>query len=190
MIKIKHRINTIEELKQVPQEYGVELDIRYEADRLILHHDPFVTGEDFDQYLEHYKHRFIILNLKTEGIEEAVLKLMQKHNIDDYFMLDLSLPYLVKYANKGVKKMAVRYSEYEPIELAMSFKNKLDWLWLDCFTHLPLNMEQYQKLKQNFKLALVSPELQGHGLEQIENYKKQLKDMEIDAVCTKRPDLW
>ena len=81
MIKIVHRINTIGQLKTVPTEYGIELDIRYKDKGLILHHDPFINGNSFDEFLKHYHHRFIILNVKTEGVEEAVLGLMRKYNI-------------------------------------------------------------------------------------------------------------
>ena len=41
MIYINHRINTIEDLQQVPLINGVELDIRYHQNDLVLHHDPF-----------------------------------------------------------------------------------------------------------------------------------------------------
>jgi len=51
---IAHRINTIEELGKIPREYGVELDLRDFGDRLILQHDPFKDGEDFEEYLKHY----------------------------------------------------------------------------------------------------------------------------------------
>ena len=49
---IAHRINTIEELKKVPNEYGVELDLRDYGDKLILQHDPFTDGEKFEEYLK------------------------------------------------------------------------------------------------------------------------------------------
>ena len=38
---IAHRINTVEELKKIPTEYGVELDLRDRGERLILQHDPW-----------------------------------------------------------------------------------------------------------------------------------------------------
>lgn len=37
---IAHRINTIDELKIVPENLGVEVDLRDYGDRLILQHDP------------------------------------------------------------------------------------------------------------------------------------------------------
>jgi hypothetical protein len=49
---IAHRINTIEELKQIPKEYGVELDLRDFRDGLILQHDPFKdVSTGFEGYL-------------------------------------------------------------------------------------------------------------------------------------------
>lgn len=38
---IAHRINTIKQLKDVPYNYGVEIDLRPFNDLIILEHDPF-----------------------------------------------------------------------------------------------------------------------------------------------------
>lgn len=190
MLKIAHRINTIAQLKATPPEYGVELDLRPDGNKIIIHHDAFAQGEDLEEWLKHYHHSMIILNTKAEGMEERILALMEKHKIKDYFFLDLSLPFLIKYMRKGVSKLAVRFSEYEPIEFVMKFAGKVEWVWVDCFTHLPLNQSNYQELKKHFKLCLVSPELQGNDLGMIEKFKEQLRGMDIDAVCTKQPQLW
>lgn len=190
MIKIAHRINTIEQLKDIPGEYGIELDLRPDGEKIIIHHEPFQNGENFEEWLKYYHHSLIILNTKAEGMEESLIELMEKHQIENYFFLDLSLPYLIKYMKKGMSKIAVRFSEFEPLEFVMKFAGKIEWVWIDCFSDLPLNKENYGILKNHFKLCLVSPELQGHDVSKISDFKLQLKDMEIDAVCTKRPDLW
>lgn len=190
MLKIAHRVNTIEKLRTVPEEYGVELDIRYEGNNLILHHEPFTDGELFEDYLKAYKHKFIILNVKSEGIEEEVLRLIKKYSIEDYFFLDVTIPFIVKYIKKGEKRIAIRFSEYEPIEFVQKFKGLVDWVWVDCFNTLPLDNDSYEVLKKNFKLCLVSPELEGHSTDRINEFKKILADKKIDAVCTKRPELW
>jgi len=190
MLKIAHRINTVAQLEQVPTNYGIELDIRYHNNDLILHHDAFQKGELFEDLLKVYKHQLIILNTKSEGMEEAILTLLQKYNINNYFFLDLSLPYLVKYALKREKQIAVRFSEHEPIEFCLAFAGLVNWVWVDCFTDLPLNNSVYAKLKKHFKICIVSPELQGHEIGKIELFKQKITEMQIDAVCTKRPDLW
>lgn len=190
MLKIAHRINTIEQLQQVPFDQGVEIDLRPEGNKIILHHDAFSVGEDFEEWLKHYKHSLIILNTKSEGMEERILELMQKFQINDYFFLDLSLPFMIKYLNKGIRKIAMRFSEYEPIEFAMRFAGKAEWLWIDCFNDLPLNKDNYELLSKHFKLCIVSPELQGHSLDRINEFKLKLQGLNIDAVCTKKPELW
>lgn len=190
MLKIAHRINTAEQLKNLPHEYGVELDLRPDGNRIIIHHDAFAAGEDFEEWLQQYRHSFLILNTKAEGMEERLLSLMEKHGIEQYFFLDLSLPFLIRYMNKGVRKIAVRFSEYEPLEFVMKFAGKVDWVWVDCFSDLPLDQDNYILLKKHFKLCLVSPELQGYHTDRIHEFRIKLKGMEIDAVCTKRPELW
>jgi hypothetical protein len=72
MLYIQHRVNAIEQLRVTPTEYGVELDLRDRGDRLILQHDPFKDGEDFAEYLQHYRHSLMILNIKSERIEHRV----------------------------------------------------------------------------------------------------------------------
>lgn len=190
MLKIHHRINTILVLKSLKEAAATEIDLRYHKNEIILHHDPFFEGEKFEDFLKEFNMSFLILNIKSEGIEEEVLRLVKKYNVPDYFFLDTSIPFMIKYINKGWNKFAVRYSEYEPLELALKFKNKVEWVWVDCFNYLPLNEKSYLDLKKYFKIYLVSPELQGHSLERIEDFKYQIKDFKIDAVCTKRPDLW
>ena len=186
---IKHRINNKKQLR-INDVDGVELDLRYHNSDIILHHDPFQKGENFEEFLKIFSLNFIILNIKSEGIEEEVLRLLKKYNVPDYFFLDTSIPFMVKYINRGWTKFAVRFSEYEPLELALKFKDKAEWVWVDCFTHLPLTKESHTQLKKHFKICLVSPELQGYPNSMIKEFKKQIEGFEIDAVCTKYPDLW
>jgi hypothetical protein len=64
MLKIAHRINTISQLQNNHTEYGVELDLRPDGDRM----------------------------------------------------------------KKGVTKIAVRFSEFEPLEFVMKFSGKVEWV--------------------------------------------------------------
>lgn len=184
---IAHRVNTIEELKQIPFEYGVELDLRDYADKLVLQHDPFKDGEDFEEYLKHYNHGTMILNIKSERIEHKVLELIKKYNIKKYFFLDSSFPMIYLLSNNNEKNIALRFSEFEGIDTILNMKNKVEWIWVDCFSKLPITNENYTLLKaKGFKFCLVSPELQGQS-EKLEEYKEYLMESEIifDAICTK-----
>lgn len=180
MIIVAHRINTIEELKKVPTKYGVEIDIRSYCGKLILNHEPHVDGDLLEEYLKSYQHSFIIFNVKEAGIENEIIELAQKYNINNYFLLDVEYPFIYQATIKQkFKKIAIRYSEAEPIEFAEAHKNLLDWVWIDTNTKLPLNDEIYQKIKNsNLKMALVSPDRWGRP-EEIDQYKKELQIMNI-----------
>ena len=78
MILIKHRINSIKELKKTNQKYGVEIDVRSKKNRLFLNHDPFKDGVDFDIFLKNFKHDFLVVNVKEEGLELKKYSLIQK----------------------------------------------------------------------------------------------------------------
>ncbi len=191
---IAHRCNTIDSLKAVPSRYGVEVDVRSEREQLITHHDPFQRGTLFQDWIAEYRHGTLILNVKEEGLEQELISLMKSSGIEDYFFLDQSFPFLVKWAMLGERRCAARVSEYESIDTAMTLAGRIDWIWVDCFSRFPLDRKGASRLKNaGFRLCLVSPELQGRNADtEIPLMARTLDDLAIgaDAVCTKRPDLW
>jgi hypothetical protein len=194
MKRIAHRRNTLAELLATPNSYGVEVDIRSQGDTLVIHHDPFAVGEPFEPWFEAYAHGTLILNVKEEGLEARLISLMQKRNFTDYFFLDQSFPFLVKWSKLGERRCAVRVSEYESVTSALTLKGRVDWVWVDCFTEFPLNADDASALcDAGFKLCLVSPELQGRDAESAIPLLQALlveRGISAAAVCTKRPDLW
>ena len=191
---ISHRRNTISELKATPKNYGVEVDIRSRGEQLIIHHDPFEDGELFEDWIVAYQHGTLILNIKEEGLEARLINLMESHGIEDYFFLDQSFPFLVKLVKTGEHRCAIRVSEFEAIETALTLAGKVDWVWVDCFNYFPLSQKDAKRLKNaGFKLCFASPELQGRNADtEIPQLIKLLdqQDIEADAICTKRLDLW
>ena len=85
---IIHRINKINELLKIPKRYGVEVDLRAKGSKIILNHEPFASGDSFENYLELYKHGTVIVNIKEAGIEQTVIDLLNTSLIDKH-------PYLV-----------------------------------------------------------------------------------------------
>ena len=191
---ISHRRNTIGELNATPTRYGVEVDIRSRGEELIIHHDPFVPGESLDTWLASYRHGTLILNVKEEGLEGRLAALMQSYGLDDYFLLDQSFPFLIKWAEALQGRCAVRVSEFESAETALTLAGKANWVWVDCFTRFPLSGDDARRLKMaGFRLCLVSPELQGRDpFSEVPALRELLgaRGIEADAVCTKRPELW
>lgn len=185
---IAHRINQIEELRNLPSEYGVELDLRDSPEGMVyIQHNPFEKGESFEDYLREYHHGTMILNIKSEGIEWKILKLLEKYRIKKYFFLDSSFPMIFQMGKKGEKNIALRISEYEGLDTARNMAGKANWIWIDCFTKIPIDKKEYAELKAlGYQVCFVSPELEGRD-EDVAAYAKFLAEqgMLMDAVCTK-----
>ena len=186
---IAHRINTIEELKQLPTEYGVEIDLRDNLDgEIYLQHAPFILGDDFEEYLQNYKHGTMILNIKSERVEIKALELLKKYNIQNYFFLDSSFPMIKLLTDRGERNIALRYSELEGLENLKLMQGKCDWVWADCFTKFPLTEESYKTIKElGYKICFVSPELEGQE-DKISEYRKiaDAGKITFDAICAKK----
>lgn len=193
-----HRINTIAELANINHTYGVEVDLRDKPDGTIcLAHDPFISSspngpENFETFLQSYRHSFLILNIKSEGIEYKVLELLEKHNIQQYFFLDCSFPMIYRLSSRGVRRIAARFSEFESVETVLAIAHQIEWVWIDCFTKNPLTREIYDRFKSaGLKICFVSPELQNQGIETLTEYRDFFlkQEIKLDMVCTKHHNI-
>lgn len=195
MILIAHRRNTRALLAETPTDLGVEVDIRSQGTALVIHHDPFVAdAPGFEEWLSGYRHGTLILNVKEEGLEDRLLALMAERGIENFFFLDQSFPFLMRTARRGEKRCAVRISEFESVDTALSLAGQVEWVWVDCFTRFPLGHRDATRLQEaGLRLCLVSPELQGRtDPAEIEAMRNLLarEGIEADAVCTKVPEHW
>lgn len=189
---IKHRINTIHDLQEVPNKYGVEIDLRLYMGEVVLSHNPFEGGDKFKKWLDHFQHKTLILNVKEDGLEDFIVGMLSDRGISDYFFLDQPFPTLRKSLIASLPA-ALRLSEYEnPINLE---DLKPDWVWLDSFTGNWSYLERHSEWLRSgkVKLCVVSPELQGrlnaHEALSILDLMRKL-NLQIDAACTKFPDVW
>ncbi|MEA1844061.1 PI-PLC domain-containing protein [Agrobacterium tumefaciens] len=207
MIIIKHRQNNINDLNNIPNNYGIEVDLRNHGEEIVVIHDPFNDDAvTFNEWLQQYKHSFLIVNVKEEGLEPKLIPLLEKNNVKEYFILDESLPFIRKFSLSGLSKFAVRVSEIESPETALNLVSYLreygkgiDWVWLDSFTGNPLPQETLIALKAaGLKLCQVSPEL--HHVDTPNVWEGLIRDFlskwdnspakYIDMVCTKLPEVW
>lgn len=189
---IIHRVNKIETLQSVPKQYGVEIDVRGYGNRLLLSHDPIDDPESCDElegFLSQFHHDIIVFNMKEAGYEKQVTDLADKYSIDDYFLLDVEFPYIYRATRRdGFRKIAIRYSEAEPIEAVKAQMGEngplVDWVWIDTNTKLPLDQAVIRDLAP-FKTCLVCPERWGRPGD-IQTYIDKMKELKFkpDAVMT------
>ena len=192
---IAHRINTIKQLKLLDKKYGIEIDIRDDGKDLIIVHDPFKEGVKLKKFLKFYNHKIIIANIKSERIEDRVIKVFKENKISNYFFLDTSVPKIIELVKRKFKKIALRVSYYENISIAQKLKGKVNWIWFDTFRGLPKDLSELKYLKNNlnYKICLVCPKLHDEKNKINSNKIKLLKkNTLIDAICTKEKffDIW
>lgn len=193
MLIMRHRVNSSDQLKTIPSFQGVEIDLRSRKDQVILQHDPFKSGELFEDWLMTWNGQFLILNIKEEGLEERILENLQVHSIENYFFLDQSFPFMQKLIRSGNSRVAARASDIESVQTALS--SGATWCWLDSFSgNWDYLSDSLPRLKEaNIKTCLVSPELQRPNSEiELEELRYFISHSQllIDAVCTKSPGSW
>ncbi|HOI10178.1 MAG TPA: hypothetical protein PK313_06850 [Myxococcota bacterium] len=193
MIRIRHRVNAIDDLAALAPGIGAEIDLRSRGDRIVLNHDPFLDGDDLEAWLDRWAdgtpRGTLVLNPKEDGLEDRVRAALGARGVDDWFFLDLPVPTMVRLAcREGEPRVAVRASEWEPIEAARAFAGRAAWAWLDSFTGAPPPVDVARALAADFRVCLVSPELQRQPADRIDAFLHLAPH--LAAVCTKHPERW
>lgn len=186
----KHRINSLDGLASIPAGQGVELDFRVGGDAIVVAHDPFQSGVTMDEYLARLGDRPAILNVKCEGILDAVLESCKRHKVENFFFLGLGLSDTVKLIQAGETRVANYFSEYHHPEEPFAWAGKVDWLWMDCFGDYPSDADGWARLSEKFKLCVGSPELYGHPEARRDELTAIAQSRTFHAVCSKRESPW
>jgi len=188
---IAHRVNHLNEIIAADvfsTADGIEFDIRDTGGEIIVQHDPFLDGQLFTEFLKFCpSNKFYIVNIKSEGIEQRAIADLKAQGITQFFLLDCSIPMMIKLGKMGERRLAVRFSEYESLSTVEAMAPFVTWVWVDVFTQMPLTSFLETSIRNlGLKVCLVSPELQGQQ-EKLMDYKLLLakRGVSIDAVCSK-----
>jgi len=185
---IVHRVNKIKLLKNIHINYGVEIDVRDSGKTLVIQHDPFKKGLQLHKFLSSYKQKgLLLIDVKSEGIEYQILKILKKFKIRNFFFLNSTYPVIIELIKK--KKNFIRVSDFESFENIYRLKNNIKWIWLEIFNKMYLTKKQILYLKKKtINVCLVSPELHGGNVNDIFRIQKIIKNnkIQIDAICVKQ----
>lgn len=180
---IWHRVNTIERLKDIDINDGVEIDVRSNKGIPYLSHFIDEDGVDFEEWLKHYNLKgTLVINVKEEGLEMIILKLLVKYNITNYMFLDEPFWYLLNSSRKlNNKNFAIRVSKFESVETALKSRELSDWVWYDYFDNY-INTNDIKKLiEAGFKVIMPAPELVNST---VDYYNELVKhNLNIHAIC-------
>ncbi len=194
MIKIQHRVNSLNKLTSLNKNFGAEIDIRTLNNKLILNHEPIKKAGLLSTYLKKINHKFLIFNVKEEGIESLILNYIKKYKIENYFLLDVTVPKIFQFVKSKKKiNLCLRISKFEKLNNLNFFHKKISWVWIDTFDNeIPLNIKDLKYYSKRFKLCLVSPELiKTNNINLIKFIKFNRNKLNFfSAVCSKKINSW
>ena len=131
--------------------------------------------------------------------------MLKDFSIRNFFILDESVPFIVKHAKAGQSEFAFRVSEFENYRNAINLQRTLKkinasfaWVWVDTFTGEVLSADATRQLQaEQLRCCFVSPEL--HRIDSPEKWKSLIEDFFLgfkekgispNMICTKEPVFW
>jgi hypothetical protein len=172
--------------------FGVETDIRDYKGELVISHDIasdecMLVTDFFELYNRIDSSLPLALNIKSDGLQNALQSLIKKHQIRNFFLFDMSIPDLLVSLRCGLP-VFTRESEFEK---ELPFYTQSLGVWIDEFENHWIDEKTIQKHIQNDKIVcIVSPELhQRSYLSEWEEYRKiQKSASEKIMICTDFPE--
>lgn len=173
--------------------FGVETDIRDYDTELVISHDMaddncLLVDTFFESYTEINSNLPLAINIKADGLQEKLKILLNKFNIENYFVFDMSVPDGLLYLRHGLK-VFTRQSEYEK---EPSFYGEACGVWLDEFKGHWINERVIlSHIQDNKKICIVSPDLHKRDyLREWEEYKYIEQKFGINLmICTDYPEI-
>lgn len=185
--------NTLEAIRRALEcGFGFESDIRDYNGQLVISHNIAdqtapLAEEVFCMLAEYGGSNCFAINIKADGLDSALMELLKRYHISNYFAFDMSAPQMYAYKETGITCFT-RQSEWEsqPVLYQSSAG-----VWVDAFEEdgwiTKALLTTY--LQDGKKICLVSPELHGRDAQEfwgrIRSYGLLDENM---MLCTDMPD--
>ena len=172
---------------------GVEIDIRdYKGEIVISHGIADGASPRLEKICKIYRAAKLdvqlALNIKSDGLQVRLKKLLNQYRITNYFVFDMSVPEALSYIGEDMN-VFTRQSEHET---KSPFYNEARGIWLDEFCNHWISEEIIKEHVDNGKKAcIVSPELHGRAYQKEWNdYRKIGRNSMRDEImiCTDFPE--
>ncbi|MGH2328079.1 hypothetical protein ACRCD5_07155 [Campylobacter taeniopygiae] len=190
-----HEKNTFEAFKKsFSADFGIETDLRDYKEEISVSHDManencLALEELFSLYVKNCKNLPLALNIKADGLQLMLKKLLDKYKISNYFVFDMSVPDALTYIDLNFN-VFTRQSEYE---INPSFYDKACGVWMDEFYSHWIDENTLKKHLDNNKLVcIVSPELHKRDYQkewqEYKNMDKKYGFVDRVMICTDYPE--
>lgn len=172
--------------------FGTETDLRDCAGELVISHDVPGQGalpgdEFFDLYRQFPGKLPLALNIKADGLQTLLRAELERCEIDNYFVFDMSVPDAWVCVQRGLR-VFTRQSELEP---EPTLYREAAGVWLDCFFDDWIDEQIIEThLRAGKQVCLVSPELHRR---RHESFWEKLRGMDMCEsadlmICTDHPE--
>jgi hypothetical protein len=173
--------------------FGTETDFRDFCGKLVIAHD-VATAEAvsayqfFEIYTQYSSNLPLAINIKSDGLQNLLRETLEKYNITNYFLFDMSVPDALVYIREGGFNVYTRQSEYEK---EPSFYRDAKGVWMDMFFSDWIEEEDILRhLESGKEVSIVSPDL--HKREPKMFWEKLKKMSAINSekvsICTDFPE--
>lgn len=144
--------------------YGIETDIRDYMGKLVISHNMADHGSpSLEQFFESCaklgSNPTLALNVKADGIQGELVKLLNQYNIENYFMFDMSIPEMVVYKKNNMKF----FTRHSDIEWQCVLYEDAEGVWLDSFYEENWLTSEIVSghLAEGKNVCIISPEIHG-----------------------------
>ncbi|MDH4479047.1 MAG: hypothetical protein QE283_04135 [Rhodoferax sp.] len=141
--------------------FGTETDVRDRDCQIVISHDmanadAMSVENFFDIYKRNNQDLPLALNIKADGLQVELARLLARYEIKNYFVFDMAVPDGILYARQGINTYT-RHSEHEP---QPAFYDLAHGVWLDEFNeHWLTDAAIEAHLAAKKSICIVSPEL-------------------------------
>lgn len=165
--------------------FGTETDIRDSGSTLVISHDiPLQSAMNVEDFFDLYQSEGqglpLALNIKSDGLQTELKRMLSRYEIQNYFVFDMSVPDGLRYLADEFQ-MYTRQSEYEK---EPSFYHQAQGVWLDefnipwiCSNVLDTHLENHKRI------SIVSPELHGRDHRERWSLYQKMPVIKSDKVC-------
>jgi len=192
---VHHRINDYRDLKNIPKEDAIEIDIRWSYSRgLIVTHDlDDGLNSSFNDWIKYFDHAALFLNIKESQCEDKIIELYNtRFDFHKWFFLDSQLPDIIRLSNLGYQdKFIFRYSRNEN-PLKSLVEKSAPYVWIDDFGYYT-PYTNFDKIDGKIYIYC-SPELHKRDdilVNYINNFETKFgKQNDSYGICTDYPKIW
>lgn len=168
--------------------FGTETDVRDVAGQLVISHDmPSGNELTLDNLLDLMDDRNLPLamNIKADGLADAVKQKFEAHGHTNWFVFDMAVPDMRSYLSLGVPTYT-RMSEVEP---QPAWLEASAGIWLDGFEGEWFDNNTISSLLATGKqLCIVSPELHGRSPDELWTRLLEFEEANNLMLCTDLPE--